>query len=114
MSKRVAVVGSRDFPNLDWVTYFVLDQPKDATVITGGARGVDRAAEDAARRRGCNLLVIDADWETHGKAAGYRRNVQIVEEAECVVAFWDGKSKGTKHTIDLALKHHKRLEVIFA
>lgn len=54
-----------------------------------------------------------ADWDTNGKAAGPIRNEKMVRQSEIVICFWDGKSKGTKSTIDFALKHKKYLHVIF-
>jgi hypothetical protein len=54
-----------------------------------------------------NNLPIErypADWDNHGKSAGYRRNAEMAENAEALLALWDFKSRGTKHMIDLALK----------
>jgi hypothetical protein len=65
----------------------------------GGASGVDEAAEEQARMLGLSPLSIRPDWNTHGRAAGILRNKTIVDQADKVVAFWDGKSRGTRHTI---------------
>lgn len=99
---KVAIVGSRDFGSLDMVVAYVHSLPADTIVVTGGARGVDRCAENMARAREMTVQVFPADWTRHGKGAGFRRNAQIVGYADKVVAFWDGKSPGTKHTIGLA------------
>ena len=85
----------------------------DMRFVSGGARGVDKFAERLARARGMDVRVIQPDWDTHGKRAGYLRNREIVEACQWVVAFWDGESKGTKHTIDLALKAKLHLTVFF-
>lgn len=110
--KRVAIVGSRDYgvwyhegiryQDLSEVREFVGSLPACVTIVSGGARGVDTAAENAAREFGMSLKVWKADWATYGKRAGMVRNRQIVDDVDCVVAFWDGFSKGTKHTIDEA------------
>jgi hypothetical protein len=60
---------------------------------------VDTWAAEAARARGLEILVFRADWKSHGKAAGVLRNTTIVEAADQIVAFWDGRSRGTKDTI---------------
>lgn len=101
---KIAIVGSRNFKRLDKVVRFVSHLEKDVIVVSGGARGVDQAAERAARQHGLQTLIIRPDWDKYGKSAGFRRNHTIVEQADELVAFWDGKSKGAKHSIDLARK----------
>lgn len=101
---RIAVVGSRNYHNLEQVRQYVLDLPKDSTIVSGGAKGVDTIATIAAVGVGLETITFFPDWNTHGKAAGMIRNSLIVESSDAVVAFWDGKSKGTKDTIDKALK----------
>lgn len=48
------------------------------------------------------VLSCPADWDKHGKSAGYKRNEEMARNADALIAFWDGKSKGTKHMIDIA------------
>lgn len=83
-------------------------------VVSGGARGVDTAAEAAARARRDlpEPKVFPADWDRLGKGAGAIRNEQIVDYAQTIVAFWDGVSPGTKNTIDLAAMRGKPFQVI--
>ena len=83
-------------------------------LVSGGARGVDRIAETEARKQGIAVEVYPADWSGLGKSAGFRRNVTIVEKADAIAAFWDGRSRGTKHTIDLAKKAGKTCAVFMA
>lgn len=99
---RIAIVGSRDYPLMDTVSQFVQSLPADTVVVSGGARGVDREAARAAKRRGLRTLIFLADWNTHGRRAGMVRNEQIVDHADQVVAFWDGRSPGTANTIQRA------------
>lgn len=118
----VAIVGSRDFPKLTRVDQRIA-QLRDfqascdipVKIISGGARGIDSRARVVCRDYGyiADFEEFPADWESDGKAAGYKRNERLIEMADLVIAFWDGESKGTKHTIDLALKHKKHLEVHF-
>lgn len=111
---RVAIVGSRDFPEPERVRAYVRALRKDDIVISGGARGVDSWAVEEAQLQGLSTEVFPADWEVYGRSAGYQRNQSIVDAAEFVVAFWDGKSKGTAHTIKLAQKAGKPVEVLLA
>lgn len=111
---RVAIVGSRDFHDLDAVRAYVAALPAGATVISGGARGVDSTAEQAARARGLKVETYPADWDEHGKSAGMIRNATIARRCDRLVAFWDGKSKGTKNTILRARNFGKPVEIIKA
>ena len=98
---RLAVVGSRTFRDYAFLRN-VLGQFRIAEIISGGARGADSLAERYAHERGLPIRVFPADWDTHGKAAGFLRNRTIVAAADEVAAFWDGRSRGTEHTIGLA------------
>jgi predicted Rossmann fold nucleotide-binding protein DprA/Smf involved in DNA uptake len=100
---KVGIVGSREFPKMAWVHRYVRERMEDGDVlVSGGARGVDQQAEYAARERGLECLIFPADWEGEGKRAGMMRNAEIVANSERLVAFWDGVSTGTAHTIRLA------------
>lgn len=107
----VAVVGSRGYPDLKAVKEYVKALPEGTTIVSGAAFGVDSAAESVARQRKLKVHSIPADWDGYGKAAGYKRNKEIVNEADRVVCFWDGTSNGTRHDIKLALEAGKPLEV---
>jgi hypothetical protein len=100
----IAVVGSRTFEDYDLLEK-ALDRytiPKQDTIISGGARGADSLARRYARENGIRMVEHFPNWKRHGRVAGFLRNEKIVKDAEVVVAFWDGKSKGTQHTISLA------------
>ena len=110
----VAIVGSRDIDSKISVRVWAYVMNLDADcIISGGARGVDRAAEEAAKHNKIPFIRFDPDWKGDGKQAGFIRNKTMVMHADHVTAFWDGQSLGTKLTIDLALEHHKDLEVFF-
>jgi len=101
MSIRIGIVGSRDFPSQYLVERVVYELPKDAVIVSGGARGVDSWAAATALHHGRETVVHKPDWGKHGKVAGFIRNNEIVRDCDLVVAFYDGKSRGTKHTISL-------------
>lgn len=106
----VAIVGSRTFDN-----YQKLKTELDNLqvkcpinkIISGGARGADSLAARYANANQITLLEYIPDWKTHGRKAGILRNYDIVREADMVIAFWDGISKGTKHSIGLGQRLHK-------
>jgi predicted Rossmann fold nucleotide-binding protein DprA/Smf involved in DNA uptake len=100
--QRVAIVGSRNYPYLHRVIAYVQDLPAGTTVVSGGAIGVDIAAETAAYKRGLGVVLYPADWVGLGRGAGFARNRKIVADSDRVVAFWNGVSLGTAHTIKLA------------
>lgn len=102
MSAVLAIVGSRDYPRLDLVREFVASLKQSTVVISGGARGVDRVAADAARKRGMTVDEFHADWDRDGRRAGFLRNNKLVQVCDYLVAFWDGSSTGTAYTIQKA------------
>lgn len=90
---------------------YVRALPPGTVVVSGGAEGVDRWAEEAARERGFETLIFNADWEGLGRSAGPIRNEQIVAHSDRLVAFWDGRSRGTLNSIALASERGIPIEV---
>ena len=78
-------------------------------IISGTARGPDQLGEKWAGLRGFPVLRMPADWSKHGKKAGYIRNQKMVRTADAVVVFWDGESRGTRHTMNIAKEMDKPL-----
>jgi hypothetical protein len=112
--KRVAVVGSRGWPDLRLVSEFVgCWLVKAEKLISGAADGVDRTAAYAARTKGIPV-VEHAVEEVPGNIANPEkfRNTTIVNEAQVVVAFWHKRSGGTKDVIDKARLYGKPLIVV--
>lgn len=110
----IAIVGSRE--DLAWTRVKaqigeLVRRGDVGMVVSGGALGVDRLGETMALAAGKKVHSIRPDWGKYGRSAGFRRNVSIVEMADEVHAFWDGKSRGTKHTIDIAKKMKKPVTV---
>ncbi|BAF73240.1 DUF2493 domain-containing protein [Sulfurovum sp. NBC37-1] len=111
---KVAVVGSRGFE--DYVLFktvmdkFLADF-ESVAFVSGGASGADSLAERYAKEHGIEVIVFKPEWKRYGKRAGYMRNAQIWKEADVGIAFWDGESKGTRHSFKLAKKMSKELRV---
>lgn len=74
------------------------------SVVSGTARGADRLGEKWAKKNNVTIHRFPAHWEDFGRGAGYIRNNEMSDNAEGLIALWDGKSKGTKHMIDIANK----------
>lgn len=105
-------MGSRHFPEMDRVRDFVRGLPAEAIVITGGASGVDAAAGEAARERRLGLIKLPPRFEeSTDPTAATRRNQELVDAADVVVAFWDGASDGTRQTIERALSAGREVRV---
>lgn len=73
-------------------------------VLSGCAPGIDTLAIQYAEEAGYPVDRYPADWKIHGMKAGYLRNERMAKDAEALIAIWDGKSKGTKHMIDIATR----------
>lgn len=111
---KIAIVGSRSFDSYDEIESHLEQYKGQATlVISGGAKGVDTFGERWAIKNSIPTLIFKPDWDKHGKSAGYLRNKDIVANADLVIAFWDGTSKGTKHSIDIAKTSGKELRIIY-
>lgn len=111
---KIAVVGSRSIQSHDDAAgiHAILDSMPITTVISGGARGVDTIARRyAGARAGVSYMEFLPDWNRHGRRAGIIRNRDIVNAADVVLAFWDGKSSGTKNSIDRAINMRKDCRV---
>ena len=109
---RVAVVGSRgftDYSHMCTVLNQLLDVDGNHVVVSGGAQGADKLAERYAKEKGYEMVIFAADWSKYGNSAGIRRNADIVRDADIVVAFWDGRSAGTKNSISLAKRSGKKV-----
>ena len=106
---KLAIIGSRSIKEIDFEKHIKI-QP--VLVVSGGAVGVDTLAENWAKANGIATLIIKPDYARYGRVAPLIRNKDIVKESDFVIAFWDGKSKGTEHTINYAKKAGKRVEII--
>ena len=107
--QRLLVTGSRDWD--DEIAIFsavasVAIPPESWTLVSGACpTGADRIAEEFAEGLGMTVERHPADWNRHGKSAGFRRNSEMVElGAEVCLAFIKNGSKAASHTAGLAEK----------
>ena len=106
---RVAIIGSRGLEINDIEDYL----PQKCTeIVSGGAVGVDRCAAEFAIKNKLKLREFLPEYDKYGRAAPILRNQRIVEYADMVIAFWDGKSKGTLSVIKYCEKIGKECSVI--
>lgn len=104
----MAVVGSRSINDINLDMHI---PSGTETIISGGAIGVDKLSEEYANRNNIRKIIIRPDYAKYQRSAPIIRNKKIVDLADLVIAFWDGKSKGTKFTIDYANLQGKKVIV---
>ena len=101
---RLLIAGGRDFDDYERVRRVC--EPflsHELEIVQGGARGADALGSRFAEEHQIPEKQFDADWATHGRAAGILRNLEMAKYATVLVAFWDGKSRGTGDMINRAL-----------
>lgn len=118
---RIIIAGSRDITDLA-VIERGMQEVKDKhfggvwshglTILSGGARGVDQLGERWANIHNARIELYPAEWDKHGRSAGYIRNIEMAKRAGMLVAFWDQESRGTKHMIGVAVEHNLIVEII--
>ena len=102
---KVIIAGGREFSDYEYLRSCAdadLAGITDIEIVSGGARGADALGERYAQEKGHKVALFPADWEKYGRSAGPRRNRQMAEYADALIAFWDGQSRGTKNMIDTA------------
>lgn len=112
---RVIIAGGRDFTDYQLLRQkcdkILADKSKSSqiVIVSGTARGADRLGERYARERGFQVERYPADWDADGKSAGPIRNAKMAENADALIAFWDGESRGTYNMIDTAIRREDML-----
>lgn len=102
---RVIIAGSRSFNDYDLLCqkcdeiFSSVKQEKKIIIISGTAQGADCLGEKYAREHNIPVRRFAAQWQIYNKAAGIIRNAQMADNAEALIAFWDGQSAGTKNMI---------------
>jgi hypothetical protein len=112
---KVIVAGGRDFADYDLLKSKLdnlLVNRDPVEIVSGTARGADKLGEFYAKRSQLAVALFPADWDLYGKSAGYKRNAQMADYADALVAFWDGKSRGTMHMINLAKSAGLQVRVV--
>lgn len=106
---KVAVIGSRGLTVDNLGDYL----PENTTeIISGGAKGIDACASDYALSNNITFVLYLPRYERFGKGAPLKRNLEIINEADFVLAFWNGKSRGTKFVIDTCNAIGKEIKII--
>lgn len=115
---KLIVAGGRDFTDTNRMiaelqklveSGEITDSPE---LVCGMARGADITAYNLWKGAGMLIHEFPADWDRLGKRAGYVRNAEMANFADTLVAFWDGKSKGTKHMIDIMTRSDDKKVIV--
>ncbi len=108
---KLLIVGSRNITKFDLSPYISADVD---TVISGGACGIDSLAEQYADLHRLSKYIVRPRYDLYGRAAPLKRNEQMVDMADAVLIIWDGRSKGTKYTLDYAKKANKQVLLVLS
>jgi len=117
-TNRIIIAGSRDFDDWDLLRlkvnyYTFLMEPGSIEIVSGCCgRGADQLGEEYSILNGLPLKEFPADWRRYGDAAGPIRNKEMASYATHLIAFWNGKSKGTKNMIEEATKAGLKVKVV--
>jgi hypothetical protein len=103
---KIAIIGGREYKDYDRLRR-ILDLYPATVIVSGGARGADSLGARYADEKGLQKEIYEPDWDLFGKRAGFMRNTDIVENSDMIIAFWDGKSRGTKDSLNKAEKLKK-------
>lgn len=116
---KVIIAGTRDFndyaflkKNVDYFLQGINPNNEEIEIVSGNARGADKLGERYAKEHNLPVKLFPANWDKYGKRAGYLRNQEMANYSDVLIAFWDEKSKGTKHMIDIAKKQDLTVIVV--
>lgn len=105
---KTIIAGGRDFVDVEFMRESIEEVLRYgwnvSRVLCGLARGADTLGADWAVDNEVPIDYYPAQWENTGKSAGHIRNAVMANDGEALIAFWDGKSRGTKDMISKALK----------
>ena len=115
---KIAVIGSRNFTDYDFfkekLEYLIQNIKEDIQFVSGGAK----SGGDALIKRYCqenNLPLIEflPEYDKYPpKIAPIKRNQQIIDESNLMIAFWDNSSRGTKSAIEMARKKGIKIKIV--
>ncbi len=113
---KVIIAGSRDGVRPCDIQFgvdqFIKIHGPITEVVSGTARGADLLGEVYAEAKGIPIKCFPADWKKYGAGAGFRRNEAMAEYADGLVAVWVGRSRGTKHMMEVAREKGLRMVVV--
>ena len=114
---KIVIAGCRNYNNYEEAKTYIdlcisnIRNGNKIIILSGGASGADKLGERYAKENGFDVELYPADWNKYGRSAGPRRNKLMAENCDCVICFWDGKSRGTKSMIEYAKTLEKVLRV---
>ena len=113
---KVIIDGGRKFNNYSLLKEKcdnILSNVNDRIVIVCGcADGADLLGEKYAKEKDYIIHYYPANWRLYGKSARMIRNKEMAENAEALIAFWGGESKGTKAMIEIAKNKNLKVRII--
>lgn len=115
---KLIAAGGRDFVNTNRMIEELQklvnsgNIPECPELVCGMARGADMLAYSLWANNKMPIHNFPANWDKHGKSAGYKRNQEMGEFVDAAVCFWDGNSKGTKHMIGIMNRLNKPVYVV--
>jgi hypothetical protein len=110
---RTIIAGSRSITDYDDLLSAMTQLDWEITeVVSGTADGVDQLGERWAKARDIPIAKFPAQWNRYGRGAGYKRNEEMAQFADALLAVYDGTSKGTQHMIDIARERKLKVKVV--
>ncbi|UMB52433.1 DUF2493 domain-containing protein [Lutibacter sp. A64] len=114
---KLIIAGTRtfnDYKKLCTECDNILQDQNNIEIVSGAYyKGADKLGEQYAKERGYKITRFPANWKRYRRAAGPKRNEQMAEYADTLIAFWDGKSRGTKNMIELAKTRGLKVRTIY-
>ena len=118
-TRKIIIAGGRSFNNYEllkercdhYLSKAIMNKD-NIIIVSGTANGADKLGEKYAQEKGFTIERHPAKWKELGKKAGYVRNKEMAEVSNALIAFWDNKSRGTKHMIDLAKERKLHVRVV--
>lgn len=113
---KVIIAGGRYFSDYDLLKSkldIILKNKPNVTIVSGGANGADALGEKYANEKGFQIDKYPANWIKNGRAAGPIRNSLMADNANALVAFWDGVSRGTRNMIQTAREKSLEVRVVY-
>ena len=112
---KIIIAGTRTFNNyilLSQIINYYTKNISNFEIVSGCARGVDTLAIKFAKEYNIKVHEFPANWDQYKKRAGYLRNIEMAKFSNALIAIWDGKSRGTKHMIDIADQYQLRKRIL--
>jgi hypothetical protein len=123
---KYAIIGGRNFNDYELLKQSLNEYNDIDLIVSGAANGADELSEVYAKENNIPTLIHKANWKNmkepcvrksnqygeYNSLAGLNRNSLIIKDCDIVIAFWDGKSRGTKDSINKAKKAGKEIIIV--